>query len=148
MPGRPERNAATRGAGLEQAGAAGVDEQRRRLHAREFAGGDDAARGGDQRFGAAQAIGEDVLVVDVIVLHGDVVAGEPGKALQAAHDERENTWIGIAFLTAGFGTRRRRLRRRDPRRPAFFCRPPPGETALVSWLFSHGLRMIPSTWQR
>ena len=48
MPGRPARSARTSAPRLDQRRAAGVDDQRRGLHAREIGGGDDAARGVDQ----------------------------------------------------------------------------------------------------
>jgi hypothetical protein len=48
MPGRPGLECGDQRAGLDQARAAGVHEQRGRFHAREVGGGDDAASGLDE----------------------------------------------------------------------------------------------------
>ena len=71
MPGRPARSALTSAPGSISGGAAGVDQQRGRLHARQVGGGDDAAR----RLHEAQVQGDDVAFLEerARLLGGSVV---------------------------------------------------------------------------
>ena len=66
-------------AGLDQRRAAGVDDQRRRLHPREVAGGHDAARGVDQAH---------VQRDDVAVLEERLLARRGGVAVPARAEAR------------------------------------------------------------
>ena len=104
-PGVPRRSASTSAPGSMSGGAARVDEQRRRLHAREVAGGHDAARRVDQAH---------VQRDDVALLEEGLLAARDGVAVGARARER-----GLARPDARRSCRRpsrsRRRRRRSGR---------------------------------
>ena len=101
MPGRPARRRCDQRARLDQRRAAGVDEQRGRLHAREVGRRDDAARRIDQPHVQRDdvALGEERLLAG-----GDgeaVLLGARARRLARPHHDRHAERLGVVGDRAG-----------------------------------------------